>query len=289
MDILNEQSQINSKSRDAWEHFDSHRTRVTDLIVHVASKLPSSTKIENGRPSLAIFGAGNGNDLNVERLLESFGRIHIFDLDQDALKRFQALHCQSKLSKEVIQIENPIDLSGVNTELEQYPQSATDAHVETVANKARTASGVSIDRQFDVVASTCMLSQLLHSVLKSVGDQHPHKNFLMIALRDGHLKLMSRAIRPGGIGLLVTDFVSSDTLPALQEAKDDETVLAIARQAIDARNFFTGTLPWAIKDSLATMLLESADQPWAIHSPWKWLLGPKRSYLVTAIEFAKTF
>jgi len=74
----------------------------------------------------------------------------------------------------------------------------------------------------------------------------------------------------------------------LKDANDDESVLAIARQAIDDRNFFTGTLPWAIKDSLSSLLEESSEQPWKICSPWKWQIGQKRSFLVTAIEFTKS-
>ena len=288
MDISDEQSRNNSMSREAWELFGAHRARVTDLICNAAGKLPPAVLSANARPSLAIFGGGNGNDLDVERLLENFGQIHVFDLDSTALEHFRERHCQNALAKKVIQIEPAIDLSGIATELEQYPQDATDAVAEALAHKARGGDGMIDGRQFDVVVSTCMLSQLIDCVLKSVGDEHRHKNFLMIAIRDGHLKLMAKAVRAQGWGLVITDFVSSDTLPELHSV-DNESVLAIAQKAIEDRNFFTGTLPWAIKDSLAKMLTESAQRPWGIHSPWKWEIGPKRSYLVTAIEFAKSF
>lgn len=287
MDITKEQSRNNSKTRDAWQRFDSHRTRIADLICRSAGKLSNGPGIENDRPSLAIFGAGNGNDLAVERLLETFGRIHMFDLDQDALDHLKDRHCQSRLAKEVIHVEPAIDLTGIVTELQRYPQNATRPQAEMFADKARAVPNIITDRQFDMVVSTCMLTQLFDGVLQAVGAAHPHTHFLMFALREGHLNLMCRAIRPGGVGLLVTDIVSSDTLPELKNAKE-ESVLAIARQAIKQRNFFTGTLPWAIKDLLSTMLLESADQPWEVHSPWKWQIGTNRCYLVTAIEFAKT-
>ncbi len=289
MDILHEQSQTNSMSRESWELFGSHRSRISDLICRAAGNLPPAVLSADARPSLAIFGGGNGNDLDVERLLQTFGRIHVFDLDPNALEHFRQRHCQSALAKDVIQIEPATDLSGIVTELDQYPLNATDAYAEALAQKARRVDGVIEGRQFDVVVSTCILSQLINCVLKSVGDEHRHKNFLMIAIRDGHLKLMAKAIRAQGYGLVITDFVSSDTLPQLHSADDDESVLTIARQAIEERNFFTGTLPWAIKDSLAKMLPESTERPWEIHQPWKWQIGRDRSYLVTAIEFAKSF
>ena len=111
---------------------------------------------------------------------------------------------------------------------------------------------------------------------------------MLIAIRDGHLKLMEKLIRPGGAGVLITDFVSSDTLPELATIDDaPETVLATARKAIDQRNFFTGTNPWAMKDALAKLISEDPFEPWSIAPPWRWQIGEKRSYLVTAINFSK--
>jgi len=63
--------------------------------------------------------------------------------------------------------------------------------------------------------------------------------------------------------------------------------LATARKAIDDRNFFTGTNPWAIKDALAKLITEDAFEPWSISPPWRWQIGKARFYFVTAISFSK--
>ena len=105
-------------------------------------------------------------------------------------------------------------------------------------------------------------------------------------IRDGHLNLMSRLIRPAGVGVLVTDFVSSDTLPELNQANTAQAVLEVSRKAIETRNFFTGTNPWAIKDSLLKITPETSELPGSIAPPWRWKIGPQRSYAVTAITFS---
>ncbi len=67
---------------------------------------------------------------------------------------------------------------------------------------------------FDVVASTCLLSQLVGNAFHSVGEGHPRFLDLVRAIRLAHLRLMTGLRRAGGTAVLVTDLVSSDTFPA---------------------------------------------------------------------------
>ena len=142
------------------------------------------------------------------------------------------------LSNSVV-IEPPVDLSGISAQLDNLPSKLTESWISELAENARQAKNVLPDRQFDVVVSTCLTTQLLSGIVNSMGDDSPYKNVMMLAMRDGHLKLMDNLIRPGGAGVLITDFVSSDTLPELATADTTESVLATARKAIDERNFFT--------------------------------------------------
>ena len=87
--------------------------------------------------------------------------------------------------------------------------------------------------------------------------------------------------------MLILDFVSSDTLPELVTADTDESMLATGRKAIDERNFFTGTNPWAIKEAMAKLIVEDPSRPWDIARPWRWRIGDNRYYAVTAIRFSK--
>lgn len=282
MNVSASQARFNEETRERWEHYRSHREKLDNLLAAIAGQW-------FGRlGSLAILGAGNGNDLELARLANRFEKIHLFDFDSQALERLTKRHLHDPKVRQAVVLERPVDLSGIADDLNGIDKdSITEAAVLELAERARDPQMVLRERSFDVVISGCMLTQLLAGVLESFGDDSSHKDYMMLALRDGHLKLMSRLVKPGGHGLLVSDFVSSDTLPELKDADTDEAVVALARKAIEQRNFFTGTNPWAIKDSLANMIVEDANATWTISPPWRWQIGDSRFYLVTALQFTK--
>ena len=214
MDILQQQAGFNSVTRKNWELFASHREHTTRLICEAPQRLESS--ITN--PSLAILGVGNGNDLDLKTLATKFAKIHLFDFDAAALKHLQSQQLSDPAVAQSVVVEPPVDLTGASNELENVTDDMPQAKAIELGDKLRNVSNVLPDRKFDLVVSTCLLTQLLSHVIHCVGDQAEFKNYLMIMIRDGHLKLMSRLVRPAGVGVLVTDFVSSDTLPELNQA-----------------------------------------------------------------------
>ena len=283
MKISEQQSRYNANTRAQWESFESHRRHNTQTICDAKKFLP----LVQAEPTIAILGAGNGNDLELETIANSYSKIHLFDFDPIALEYLKSSHLGTAPLAETVIIEPPVDLSGISASLDNLPMELTEPWILKLADQTRQVKNVLPDRQFDVVVSTCLTTQLISSIVHSLGDNSPYKNFMMLAIRDGHLKLMDNLIRPGGAGVLVTDFVSSDTLPELANADTAESVLAVARKAIDERNFFTGANPWAIKDALAKLIVEDPFGPWSIAPPWRWQIGGKRFYLVTAISFSK--
>ena len=283
MKISEQQAGYNANTRDRWKSFENHRQHTTQFICDAIKYLPLTWS----EPTIAVLGAGNGNDLELETIAESFSKIHLFDFDPTALEYLKAQQLGGALSNTVV-VEPPVDLSGISAQLDDLPENQTEPWALELGEKTRQVKDVLPDQQFDVVVSTCLTTQLLAGIVNSLGDDSPFKDFMLIAIRDGHLKLMEKLIRPGGAGVLITDFVSSDTLPELATIDDaPETVLATARKAIDQRNFFTGTNPWAMKDALAKLISEDPFEPWSIAPPWRWQIGEKRSYLVTAINFSK--
>lgn len=283
MNVSASQARFNQETRERWDHYRSHREKIDALLSGIAGQW-------FGRMgSLAVLGAGNGNDLELARLADRFEKIHLFDFDPQALASLSDRHLRDPKVKAAVVIEPTVDLSGIVAELNgiEQQESISEAEVLKLAEKARDPQRVLPKRGFDVVVSCCLMTQLLSGVVESFGDDSPHKDFMMIAVRDGHLKLLSRLLKPGGDGLLVSDFVSSDTLPELTEADSDDAAFELARTAIDQRNFFTGTNPWAVKDSLAKMIREDAKVPWSISPPWRWQIGDSRFYLVSALQFTK--
>jgi hypothetical protein len=139
---------------------------------------------------------------------------------------------------------------------------------------------------FDVVASTCLLSQLIDSVVDAVGTAHPRFQELFQAVRVGHLRLLMDLISPGGAGILITDLVSSDTVPNLTSVPPDR-LQAVLAQCIDRGNIFYGVAPHHIEAAYRNDPMLSAETGTIEFSPpWLWNPGP-RTYAVYAAKIEK--
>ena len=284
MRYADKQFEFNANTRANWDRFENHRNHTITAICDAKKYLPLN-KLES---SIAILGCGNGNDLDLKTIAQTFSKIHLFDFDPTALGYLKSQQLVASELLESVVVEPPVDLTGISSDMDNLPPELNEDHIVELAEKARQVADVLPERKFDVVVSTSLITQLLANVVFSVGDDSEYKNFMMLAVRDGHLKLMADLMSPGGAGVLVSDFVSSDTLPELAIAETPESALALARKAIDERNFFTGTNPWAMKDALAKLIVENPFEPWSIAPPWRWQIGKSRSYLVTAINFSKS-
>jgi hypothetical protein len=129
----------------------------------------------------------------------------------------------------------------------------------------------------------CLLSQMVESIGLSLGQQHPRFLQLLTAVRIRHLQTMAELLRPGGRFVLVTDFVSSDTCPALAQTSEAQ-LPEIARSLIADRNFFTGINPFVLQSLLSNdaSLAQQLEQVQLLR-PWLWSF-PTRVYAVTAIQ-----
>ena len=120
-----------------------------------------------------------------------------------------------------------------------------------------------------------------------MGGNHPALASVILALRRQHLRTMIQSIRAGGFGLVIFDFVSSQTLPELM--RFDESILNSALvNAINEKNFFTGLNPFAVQAELQKhpdFLGLVTDV--RLHPPWRWDLGHKQ-FAVSAISFRRS-
>ena len=284
MDVSTRQALFNRETRDRWDFYRSHRNKVSESLAGITDQW-------FGRlGSLAILGAGNGNDLDLKSFANHFKKIHLFDFDPEALSALSERHLSDPKVDRAVVVESPVDLSGIADDLSRIAGGSnrpSEAEVLALAAKAKDPQSVLPGKRFDVVVSSCMMTQILAGIVESFGDDSPFKDFMMIAARDGHLQLMSKLLKPGGYGLLVSDFVSSDTLPEMEAADSADAALVLSRKAIGDRNFFTGTNPWAVKDALSQIIPEQPENSWTIAPPWRWQIGERRYYLVSALQFSK--
>ncbi len=253
--------QRNLATAEAWTWYAEHRAKVTSLLERLAGDASGL--------SLCLLGAGNLNDVDLRRLLARYVSIDLVDWDIDAMQ--QGLRRQSIDTQQAISICGPIDLS----------------HSATIARSNRGAADLP-RRDYDSIASLCLLSQLIDQTAQSHGANHPQLLTAIQAVRHRHLRLLADHLRPGGMMMLVTDFVSSDTCPELLTI-DERTVPAAAHGWLNAGNFFTGLNPAVLRQSL----LNDRDVAplWRdvrLHAPWRWRISARRAYAVYALEATRS-
>ncbi|GAA3350288.1 hypothetical protein GCM10020358_75610 [Amorphoplanes nipponensis] len=243
--VLRRQRELNLGSAGLWDGFAEHRRRVTGLILAHRTGRPASR--------LVVLGAGNGNDLELGRLLTAFAAVDLVDIDADALAG--AVARQRITPGARLRLHGGVDLT------------------EATPEQLRRLS------QADVVVSTTLLTQLIDFAAAD-GATGPE----LLAVRDRHLRLISDLVMPRGTGVLVTDVVSSDTCPPLRGTGIDGLGPLLA-ECVNAGNFFTGANPFAIERRLRADPELPLDRI-GMAPPWRWDLG-ERSYLVSALAFRK--
>jgi len=275
--ISNEHRQRNADSRGRWECFATHRDKVTELLLSAH---------EDGQGRLCLLGAGNCNDLDLTRLANAYAEVHLVDLDQEAVRCGVA--SQGMEDAKRVRVHGEIDVAGCNEIVGDWlpERLTTDADVQRCIDTVHSHPAPQVSGPFDVVASVCLLTQLFDSVAMSLGGEHPRFLELLTCIRLRHIRLLFELLQPGGTALLITDFVSSRTVPQLATASEDD-LPGLAAQLISSRNFFTGTNPGVLhglfkNDEVVGPQLRHLE----LEKPWLWDFGP-RTYAVYAIAAQK--
>jgi len=264
----------NALSAGHWDLYADHRRHLSALVA-----------AHGPRPRLAVMGAGNANDLDLGLLATSFDEIHLCDLDAAALAR--AARRQPPATRRRLALHPQRDLSGLLDRLPGWRASAPDAEALARAAPAAAARVVAVlPGPFDVVVSDCMLSQIAWTCFCAFGDTPLLMGIVAVAMA-AHLRALVALTRPGGRCLLVTDVISSDTLP-LERMFPHLDGGALLRRLDQQDRLFSGTSP-----ALARAMLE--DDPdlarevedVSVVAPWLWRVAPRRTLLVCAIAFAR--
>lgn len=265
-------TESNRQTRDGWVRYAPHRARVQELMTGCASDAAA----------LCLLGPGNMNDMDGPRLLEEFRRLHLVDLDMTTV--LDAARRRGIDRHPGLVMHDPTDLTGVLGLLDQPPSPDLADRIERVlAGHVTEVSGA----PFDVCVSTCVLTQLLQSVVDSTVPRGRIPG-MCIALRDKHLRDLVALTRPGGSVILVTDVVSTTTAPSLLTAHPVVLESEMAR-LVAAGNFFTGTNPYRIvalleEDSRLRRQLTDV----RLEGPWLWAVTNDRQHLVCAVTARRT-
>lgn len=267
------QVEQNRGSRDYWEVFAGHRRKVTALLGGPESR----------GSRLCVLGAGNCNDLDLNTLVDDYREVHLVDLDADALAAGVARLGLADDSR--VQCHGDVDLTGMLDVLTNCSPHTEirDADLAAWIEEPTRRMQSTLPGPFEIVASTCLLSQLIDAVMQTVGESHPRFLELVQAVRAGHLRLLTELIAPGGVGVLMTDVVSSDTVPDLVSVPERALSRKLV-QLIRERNFFHGLNPAVLVSLLGSdPVLSSRVAKVEPILPWHWNFGP-RCYAVCAMK-----
>lgn len=254
-----------------WETFQNHREIVSGFIDSMAPPAASS---------LCVLGAGCCRDIDLNQLLRRFSRIALIDLNEQDLR--DGLRHQNLAMSAAIDVVGALDVSGVHDLLNQYAHDPEDGVLDDIIRIA-TAFELGGLQTYDCVASTCLLSQILCHASEAVSRQHPAFPQLFQALRQRHVEIMLSLLNSGGTGLLVTDFVSSESLPELYETTDLKSTL---QSAIASENVLLGLNPSTVGNLFNHQQIQPEIRTLKITDPWRWVM-PQRIYACFAIIFSK--
>jgi hypothetical protein len=275
--ILDHHLDNNRKSAGLWDDFSGHRDKVTALLRAA------------GGTTMAVLGAGNCNDLDLCALAPQFHRIHLLDLDVDAVTRARR-RLPGPIAQQIA-VHAPVDFSGAYDRLSGLRgKTLTPAQLMTFPGDAldralaRLPLLASPGGHVDTVLSACCLSQIMHSCYLALG-QHPQLDAIATALARVHVRLLLSLVRPGGQVLLVSDMVSTETFP-LEEMWGTQPATALMAELERSGNFLSGTAPTFIKrlfttDPGAAAMIDGSP---VTAPPWLWRLGPDLTFLVYALS-----
>ncbi len=268
------QIQLNRATEKSAERFAPHRRRIMDLALGAE------------RGPAAVLGAGNCNDLDLPALTSRFEEVHLLDLDGEAL-RAAILRAPEGIRAKLVPHAG-VDLSGLLDLLAGWDRRApSPAEIDAAVRAA--AGGVALPvSDLGLCLSSCLLTQMILSIVDRLGERHPRAVDLVRALRTGHLLAIAGSLRRDGLGVIVSDMVSSDTVPGLP-ATPPGAMRKRMEALVRGRNFFTGANPYVIAAALEQQPeLAPLVRDVQLSEPWLWQIAERRCYLVFAVRFRRT-
>jgi hypothetical protein len=272
-----DQRASNASGLPHFEAFRGHRERLTQLL------LPSEPR---GDERLCVLGAGNAYDLELETLLTRFAEVHLVDIDVAAVARARERVPEGPRSR--LLAHAPLDLSGMFEHMERWGRMRVTPQelVVAPANGARRIAAA-LPGPFDVVASTCLLTQLQLSLLQLLGEGHQ----LFAALREfltlTHLRTLAALTKPGGRALLITDLCEASAFPP-GRPRDEADLLPLMQELVAAGRVIYAAHPEPIQVALGDdPILQRAFGPAEQSQPWLWQNGPKHRFLVYAFSLPR--
>lgn len=261
---------------ELWSAFSAHRQEITKLLTSIAPR-------RNG--SLAVWGAGRTTDLDLISLQQQYATIDLLDLEPSITR--EAMTQRGFDDQHNVTVQQAMDLSGLNEHWDQFRPRPSESSLE----KIREACGnVELQLgQYDVVASTCLLSQILrqwYDCMKESGISLADESLYgtLRTIRERHIELLLEHTAPGGTALLISDMTTSEALPAMLQGNADLSELV--KNDVVRGNHLHGLNPQMIAEFARTPKITSMLRGFQVSAPWVWN-SIEMQYLCLAFKFDK--
>lgn len=269
-----------ASNQSGLPHFDAFRGHREALTRVLSGSGPG------GSERLCVLGAGNAYDLELEQLLTQFAEVHLVDIDAAAVARARARVPEGPRSR--LLAHAPLDLSGMFQDIERWGRMQVTPQ-ELMAAPAAGAKRIAaaLPGPFDVVASTCLLTQLQLTLLQLLGDRHQ----LFVALREfltlTHLRTLAALTKPGGRALLITDLCEANVFPP-GRPRDDDDLERLMAELVAKGHVIHSSHPELIRVTLDDdPVLKRCFGAAQLSPPWLWQNGPSRRFLVYALTLPR--
>lgn len=273
---LEEQVRANERS---WEYRSSFLPHRTELTRHALALAPGDGSTPRNR--LCVLGAGNGADIDLEALTRAYEEVHLVDWDGQALRR--ARQELDDASRARVVLHPNVDLSGLGERIDRWRALRTSPE-ELMEYPERTAQALAqrLPGPFDAVVSSCLLSQMHLELRRALGEAHPLFGAAGYCLNLAHLRTLLELLAPGGRSLLCTDVATSDMTSL--DVQNDAALALLERLEREGTVFHfvaPGLLRAIAQDDPPLRARARVSAP---RSAWLWQNGPRRRFLVYAVE-----
>jgi hypothetical protein len=262
-----------------WALYAAHRARFTDAVAEAARlRADDGARLRAAPARLCVLGAGNCNDLDLERLAELFTEIHLVDIDDRSMMR--AVARQPEAVRARLHRHGGVDLAGLSARrLARWKRAVPDAaEIEDAAGASLEGILGAVGGPYEVVVSACVLTQMAFALRDVLGERHPALDAVRFALMRTHLSTLAALTAPGGIALFVSDVVSSSSYPVAEPLPEGRTLMDVLRDVVRS-----GAGYFAANPELVAGLLAEVGTP-ELLDPWLWTGPLERTYLVYALR-----
>jgi len=270
------ESRGNNWGKGDWELYEQHRIHQTDAVL---AQAPPGGKV-------CFLGAGNCNDLDLERLAKHLGELHLVDIDLKALQRAASRQTPETAAK--LRLHGGIELTGLLARLSEKSRPlGTFNEIEAALTPATESVLEKLPRDFDLAVSCCVSTQLYFGLNRVVAPNDP----MLVSIRHAglvvHLRTLALLVKHGAPVLLVNDVLSSESYP-LDALADEPDLIQKVEDLSSQIAVFEGGSPIVVRRILRrdTALRQLLETP-RITSAWLWTGPRERTYLVYTLRLQR--